>query len=73
MEFTSEIKKATEPIYQKISKAIPEIEWKIHAPLIHKINKLKKELENGCFPRSRYLINLLEEQIRQYFKILFFI
>ena len=22
---------------------IPEIEWKIHAPLIHKINKLKKE------------------------------
>ena len=43
MEFTSEIKKATEPIYQKISKAIPEIEWSTHAPYIFKINKLKKK------------------------------
>ncbi len=43
MEFTSEIKKATEPIYQKISKAIPEIEWSIHAPYIFKINELKKK------------------------------
>ena len=43
MEFTSEIKKATEPIYQKISKAIPEIEWSVHAPYIYEINKLKKE------------------------------
>tara|TARA_Y100001970_G_scaffold292715_1_gene435398 strand:- start:1870 stop:2859 length:990 start_codon:yes stop_codon:yes gene_type:complete len=30
-------------IYKKISKAIPDIEWKFHAPLIEKINKLKKE------------------------------
>ena len=30
-------------IYKKISKYVPEIEWKIHAPLIEKINKLKKE------------------------------
>ena len=43
MEFTSEIKKATDPIYQKISKAIPEIEWSVHAPYIYEINKLKKE------------------------------
>ena len=43
MEFTTEIKKATDPIYQKISKVLPEIEWPIHAPYIHKINKLKKE------------------------------
>jgi len=43
MEFTSEIRKATEPIYQKISKAVPEIEWSSHAPYIYKINKLKKE------------------------------
>jgi len=33
----------SEKIYKKISKYIPEIEWKIHAPLIEKINKLKKE------------------------------
>ena len=43
MKFTTEIKKATEPIYQKISKAIPEIEWSVHAPYIYEINKLKKE------------------------------
>ena len=43
MELNTEIKKATDPIYQKISKVIPEIEWAFHAPLIHKINILKKE------------------------------
>ena len=30
-------------IYNKISSVVPEIEWKFHAPLIEKINKLKKE------------------------------
>ena len=33
----------TDPIYKKVSKVIPKIEWSFHAPLIHKINKLKKE------------------------------
>ena len=43
MEVNSEIKKATDSIYQKVSRTIPEIEWAIHAPYIYKINKLKKE------------------------------
>ena len=43
MQLNAEIKKATDPIYQKVSKVIPEIEWAFHAPLIHKINILKKE------------------------------
>ena len=43
MEFNQEVKKATDPIYQKISKVVPEIEWSIHAPYIYKINQLKKE------------------------------
>ena len=30
-------------IYNKISSVVPEVEWKFHAPLIEKINKLKKE------------------------------
>ena len=33
----------TSEIYKKISKFVPENEWKVHAPLIEKINKLKKE------------------------------
>ena len=43
MEFNTEVKKATNEIYRKISKTIPEIEWSTHAPYIYKINKLKKE------------------------------
>ena len=43
MDFTQEVKKATDPIYQKISKFLPEIEWSIHAPYIYKINELKKK------------------------------
>ena len=43
MEFTTEVKLATDSIYQKVSKSIPEIEWALHAPYIYKINKLKKE------------------------------
>ena len=37
------MKQETDPIYKKVSKIIPEIEWAFHAPLIQKINKLKKE------------------------------
>ena len=43
MEISAEIRKATDPIYQKISGTVPEIEWLTHAPYIYKINKLKKE------------------------------
>ncbi len=43
MELSAEIRKETDSIYQKVSKVIPEIEWAFHAPLIHKINMLKKE------------------------------
>ena len=34
----------TQEIYKKISKFVPEVEWKIHAPLIGKINKLKRKI-----------------------------
>ena len=34
---------STQEIYKKISKFVPEAEWKIHAPLIESINKIKKE------------------------------
>ena len=43
MEFNSEVKKATNLIYKKISDIMPEIEWSTHAPYIYEINKLKKE------------------------------
>ena len=43
MSTQQQFNKNTAEIYKKISKSIPEIEWKIHAPLIEKINKLKIE------------------------------
>ena len=30
-------------MYKKVSKVIPEIEWKFHAEYIEEINRLKKE------------------------------
>jgi len=43
MSVQEQLNNNTNEIYKKISKYIPEIEWKVHAPLIEKINKLKKE------------------------------
>ena len=43
MSTQEQLNNNTAEIYKKISKHVPEIEWKIHAPLIEKINKLKKE------------------------------
>ena len=31
-EISVEIKRETDPIYEKVSKVIPEIEWAFHAP-----------------------------------------
>jgi|TARA_B100001093_G_scaffold464032_1_gene480567 quinolinate synthase len=43
MSAQEQLNKNTVDIYKKISKHVPEIEWKVHAPLIERINKLKKE------------------------------
>ena len=43
MFYNTDVKKATDKIYKKISKFIPSVEWSIHAPYIYEINKLKKE------------------------------
>tara|TARA_B100000941_G_scaffold256482_1_gene205797 strand:+ start:75 stop:1064 length:990 start_codon:yes stop_codon:yes gene_type:complete len=43
MFYNTDVKKATDKIYKKISKFIPDVEWSIHAPYIYEINKLKKE------------------------------
>ncbi|MDA8687996.1 quinolinate synthase NadA [Candidatus Pelagibacter bacterium] len=43
MSAQEQFNKSTSEIYKKISKHVPEIEWKVYAPLIEKINRLKKE------------------------------
>ena len=41
--FTTEVQNATAELYKGVEKVIPAVEWPFHAPLIHEINKLKKE------------------------------
>lgn len=43
LAYTPEVAEATAPIYQKVRHLIPEIEWPVLAPVIHEINRLKKE------------------------------
>ncbi len=43
LEFTPAIAKATEALYERVEKVIPEMEWPTYAPYIYEINRLKKE------------------------------
>ncbi|GGE92243.1 quinolinate synthase NadA [Stappia taiwanensis] len=43
LAYTPEVAAETAPIYEKVKDFIPEIEWPLLAPLIHAINKLKRE------------------------------
>ncbi len=42
-EFTPEIAKITQPIWERLKDVIPEVEWPVYAPYIAEINRLKKE------------------------------
>ena len=43
LAYTPEIAKSTAPLYQKVAKVIPEMEWPFFAPYISEINRLKQE------------------------------
>ena len=49
--FTPQVQNATAELYKGVEKVIPAVEWPFHAPLIHEINKLKKE-RNIAIPVS---------------------
>jgi quinolinate synthase len=41
--FTTEVAVATAAIYERLRPVVPEMEWPVHAPYIHAINRLKAE------------------------------
>src|SRR5436190_5163762 len=41
LEFTPEVKAATQPIFERLRGILPEIEWPVHAPYVAAINELK--------------------------------
>ncbi len=43
LEYTPEVARATSHIYERIRDLVPEFEWRLQAPLIHEINRLKQE------------------------------
>jgi quinolinate synthase len=44
LEYSPAIARATAPLYARVARVVPEIEWAVHAPYIAAINALKKEL-----------------------------
>jgi quinolinate synthase len=43
LAYTDQVAGATQNLYAKVSRVIPQIEWPVHAPLIAEINRLKRE------------------------------
>ncbi|HEV7368185.1 quinolinate synthase NadA [Arenibaculum sp.] len=43
LDYTPEIARATAPVYDRLRRVVPEIEWPFHAPLVHAITELKRE------------------------------
>ncbi|MFM2045407.1 MAG: hypothetical protein RLY86_3983 [Pseudomonadota bacterium] len=43
LAYTPAVAAATQPIYERVKDVIPAVEWPFHAPLVHAINRLKRE------------------------------
>jgi len=44
LDYTPEVAAATAPLYERLRDLVPEAEWRLQAPLIHEINRLKTEV-----------------------------
>ncbi|MBY6261953.1 quinolinate synthase NadA [Azospirillum sp. 412522] len=42
LAYTPAVAAATAPIYERMKRVVPAIEWPFHAPLVHAINELKR-------------------------------
>ncbi|MCG8545476.1 MAG: quinolinate synthase NadA [Alphaproteobacteria bacterium] len=43
LDYNREVAETTAPLYEKVARVIPEIEWPFHAPYVEAINQLKRE------------------------------
>jgi quinolinate synthase len=44
LEYSPAIAAETAPLYQRVSRIMPEMEWPVHAPYVAEINRLKREM-----------------------------
>jgi quinolinate synthase len=54
LPFTPEVARKTDHLYPRVSKFIPEIEWRLHAPYIAAINDLKRQ-KNAVILAHNYM------------------
>ena len=54
LEYTPEVAAATRAAYARVAHVIPEVEWPVHAPYVHAINRLKKE-KNAVILAHNYM------------------
>ena len=54
LAYTPDVAAATAPLYARIAKVVPEIEWPTYAPYIAAINKLKRE-KNAVILAHNYM------------------
>ncbi len=54
LAYTPEIAEATRAAYARVAHVIPEIEWPVHAPYVHAINRLKAE-KNAVILAHNYM------------------
>ena len=54
LDFTPEVEAATLPFWEKVKTRVTPIEWRVHAPLIAAINRLKKE-KNAVILAHNYM------------------
>ena len=52
--FTAEVEAATAPIWNKLKSRVTPLEWRLHAPLIAEINRLKRE-KNAVILAHNYM------------------
>ena len=54
LAYTDAVARATDGLYAKVAKVIPEIEWPAYAPVIAEINRLKRE-KNAVILAHNYM------------------
>ena len=44
LAYSPSVAAETAPLYARVARVVPEMEWPVHAPYIAEINRLKREM-----------------------------